>query len=191
MKQKNRSAPASETVTRLKNLLWRYEADESPFQVYAIVDAARGEGIYPLLAQETECQVVPLFRGELASELALVGPYLVVLDNDASLTDWLLSDGWGNSWGIFAVSDAPLEAVRRHFRSFLMVKDPDGKNIYFRYYDPRVLRIYLPTCNEEELGIFFGPVRRYVLEGGEKEMVIQYQAAGGELVVQNGPIGSL
>ena len=65
------------------------------------------------------------------------------------------------------------------------------ENLYFRYYDPRVLRIYLPACNKEELATIFGPVRRYVLEGEEKEMVIEYQAAGGELVVECRPLGSL
>ena len=35
---------------------------------------------------------------------------------------------------------------------------------YFRYYDPRVLRVYLPTCNARELQTVFGPVLRYLVE---------------------------
>ena len=54
--------------------------------------------------------------------------------------------------------DATLEELRRHFRKFLKVEDPKGKSLIFRYYDPRVLRVYLPTCNAMELQTVFGPV---------------------------------
>jgi hypothetical protein len=61
-------------------------------------------------------------------------------------------------WGIFLTSRADLRSLRNHFRRFLMVLDPDGRKLYFRYYDPRVLRVYLPTCNAEEREIVYGDV---------------------------------
>jgi hypothetical protein len=30
---------------------------------------------------------------------------------------------------------------------FLIVEDPDGEEMYFRFYDPRVLRKFLPVCS--------------------------------------------
>jgi hypothetical protein len=36
--------------------------------------------------------------------------------------------------------------------------------MYFRFYDPRVLRSFLPTCTEPECAEFFGPIGRFVME---------------------------
>ena len=36
----------------------------------------------------------------------------------------------------------PVDELRRHLRRFLLVKDESGRQLYFRYYDPRVLRLY-------------------------------------------------
>jgi hypothetical protein len=45
-----------------------------------------------------------------------------------------------------------------------MVKTEEGEELYFRFYDPRVLRIFLPTCDREQLKDFFGPVDYYLCE---------------------------
>jgi hypothetical protein len=39
--------------------------------------------------------------------------------------------------------------MARRRRRFLRVKDEDG--LVFRFYDPRVMRVYLPTCAAGEL----------------------------------------
>jgi hypothetical protein len=51
----------------------------------------------------------------------------------------------------------------------------------FRYYDPRVLRTYLPTCSQQDLGEFFGPVLNYVVEGEDPAELLRFQFAGGKL----------
>ena len=37
--------------------------------------------------------------------------------------------------------------LRHHLKGFLRVRGESGQKMMFRYYDPRVLRVYLPTCN--------------------------------------------
>ena len=37
-----------------------------------------------------------------------------------------------------------------------MSQGPDDEALYFRFYDPRVLESFLPTCSEEQLDEFFG-----------------------------------
>ena len=44
------------------------------------------------------------------------------------------------------------------------VQLPSGEMVYFRYYDPRVLQVYLPTCRRDEIKIIYGPVLRYIAE---------------------------
>jgi len=154
-------------------ILWRPTPRAEPPQLYAILDGAREDRIYPAL-EKFEGESCCLYRGELDADLASAAPYLVKLTADDAFTSWLVTQGFGASWGIFLQSPATLDELRRHFRRFLMVYDHTGKPLYFRYYDPRVLRTYLPTCNASELTTLFGPVRRYYVEGEDPDTLIEF-----------------
>jgi hypothetical protein len=160
--------------------LWQPTEFQMSPRIYAVLDAARHAQIYPRLCG-SESEYCCLYRGELASELAEVAPYLVALEQDNAFTSWLISQGWGDNWGIFLESSASLHELRRHFRRFLMVYDAQGKSLYFRYYDPRVWRVYLPTCTAAELQIVFGPVSRYCIEAKERDTLLEYAWADGQL----------
>jgi hypothetical protein len=152
-------------------------SDGSPApSVYAVLDGARDSRIYRAVYDsrlEYEC----LFTGELTYDLAEAAPYLVRLQRDAAFTRWLLEQCWGRSVGLFAWTRADLETMRRHFRRLLRVQDERGKSLYFRYYDPRVLRPYLPTCTVHELREVLGPIGRLLVEG-EAGQVICYEPGG-------------
>jgi len=148
--------------------------------VFAVLD---GASIPDLLNQlhEQQPEHVCLYRGELEPDMAEVAPYLVKVEPDTDFTDWLIEKGWGKHWGVFALSHESLSALRRHFRKFLVVYDPENKPIYFRFYDPRVLRIYLPTCNAEELATVFGPVESYLLEDEDAKTALRFRNNSGAL----------
>jgi hypothetical protein len=57
--------------------------------------------------------------------------------------------------------DMRMKRLRHHLRTLLVVKSWSGERMLFRYYDPRVLRAYLPTCTSDELRTVFGPVPQY------------------------------
>jgi hypothetical protein len=160
--------------------LWRPVARGEPPSVYAILDGARDERIYPAV-QQFEGEVCCLYRGELDADLASAAPYLLQLGRDAPFTTWLVNQGWGDSWGVFLHSAAPLDELRRHFRRFLMVHDHTGKPMYFRYYDPRVLRVYLPTCNTSELNTLFGPVNSYFAEDENPDTLLEFALRRGTI----------
>lgn len=155
------SPPAAITpsLERLRDLLFGAE-DES---LYMILDGASVPDLLPQLSQARE-EWACLYRGELEPDLAVTAPYLAKLRRESPFTDWILQEGWGNHWGVFVVSQAGLEALRRHLRHFLRVRDHTNQILYFRYYDPRVLRVYLPTCNRQEIKTVYGPVRRFLVE---------------------------
>jgi DNA-binding PadR family transcriptional regulator len=167
-------------VTNLAQPLYeRLFADEAA-HVYAVLDGASVEELLPKLYDlepEFEC----LYRGELEPDMAEVAPYLVRLEPETEFADWVLEEGWGRHWGVFAVTDAGLRELHKHFRSFLTVYDPDGKPLLFRYYDPRVLRVYLPTCDAGELRTVFGPVSCYLLEDQEPNTLLRFQLNGDAL----------
>jgi hypothetical protein len=143
----------------------RYAGDGWPArQVFAILDGARDPEVHRLAQQlPGAC----LWSGRLAPELVEVAPYLVELVRGHAAARAILEHGWGEGWGIFFTADAELEALRRHFRRFLQAKLEDGRVVLFRYYDPAVLRAYIPTCDASELAAFFGPVLCFSVEDEE------------------------
>ena len=159
--------------------LIKYLFSQPATNVYAVLDGASVEQL-PQLLWEHEPENICLYRGELEPDIAAVAPYLVKLEYDHPFTKLVCEEGWGNHWGIFAVTPAEVDirTLRQHFRKFLMVYDPDGKLIYFRYYDPRVLRAYLPTCNAEDINIVFGPIGSYVLEDEDSSILQRFTSDG-------------
>lgn len=140
---------------------------------FAIVDGARAPQLLSklkLYPGEHAC----LYRGDLAEDLEQRAPYLIKLRPESPFTDWLLQEQWGRSACVYAISAAETETLRRHFRGFLRVRDPEGKVLYFRWYDPRVLRVYLPTCNAAEIKTVYGPVASFLAESEEGDQAILF-----------------
>lgn len=155
----------------------QYLFSDEKANVFAILDGASVDGLLQRLHRDRP-EYACLYRGELAPDLAEVAPYLVALEPGTEFTDWVIGEGWGHHWGIFVVSYEDLRTLRRHFRTFLMVHTEEGKPLYFRYYDPRVLRAYLPTCDTEELATVFGPVEYYLLEDEDPGNVRRFRIEG-------------
>jgi len=144
-------------------------------QVYAILDCARDGQIEPAV-RSSKLETLCLFGGDLSSRLQAAAPQLVHLTPSASLTQNLLGKHWTDSWGIFVIVDPELtiQQLRRHFRKFLRVQDEKGNRLAFRFYDPRVLHVYLPTCTRMELEFLFGNINRYVMANQEGDKLLEH-----------------
>lgn len=160
-------------------LLRQHLFSQPEANLYTVLDGASVPEL-PQILWEHEPEHACLYRGELEPDMAAVAPYLVRLEHGHSFTKLVCEQGWGNHWGIFAMTpgEVDIRVLRQHFRRFLMVYDPNGKLVYFRYYDPRVLRVYLPTCNAEEIKIVFGPISCYVLEDEDPSAVLRVSSDG-------------
>ncbi len=150
--------------------------------LYAILDAARDERIYPGLRRlaATE-EILCLYQGRGAAELATVAPYLVCLGTGNRVFDWLWEQGWGESWGIFHWSQVSPRTLREHFRRLTVVQTENGQRLLFRFYDPRVLRVFLPTCDQAQLHDMFGPIHAFMVEGDDGRSVISFRVLSGSL----------
>jgi Domain of unknown function (DUF4123) len=158
-------------------------------KLYGIIDgASMPDFLY--LAEDSELKHECLFAGELAPEVERAAPHLIELTPQAELTQKWWQEGWGEHWGIlFHVSaDESFKAVRRHFRRFLRVQLPDKSHVLFRYYDPRVFRQYLPTCNLVEANTIFGPVSRYFAEDKDPNTLLRFQPSIDGVVAQRLPL---
>jgi hypothetical protein len=150
--------------------------------VWAVLDADHCPQLLPML-QRTGAEHVCLLGPHISPAEARRAPHLVRVDVAGELADWLLS-GWGLALGIYALSRAPLRVLREHFRSFLVVEDPAGQPLFFRYYDPRVLGVYLPTLNAAEAATVFGPVQAYVIEEENTGAALRFSAPGGTVRIE-------
>lgn len=138
-------------------------------QSFVLLDAARSPGVLHWLS-DAGLSAVGLYDGTSAGQFGHVAPYLAQLDAASTHTGRLLENSWGDAWGIYLFSDASLEELRAHFRRFLYVQMPDGAMVYFRFYDPRVLRDFLPAFSPEEKTTFFGPVNAFLVEGPDGQI---------------------
>ncbi len=168
-------SPQTERLLRILRL--------QPEPLFAVLDAARCPQLIELLSASGE-EFRSMYEGASAVDLALVAPYLVRLPGESGLLEKLAREGWGKSWGIYLTSSLPLADLRHHLRRFLMVQVPGGKWVYFRFFDPRVLRVYLPTCTEQERRDFFGPIGNYLVEGERESTLLSFTAGSKDAVLR-------
>lgn len=143
-------------------------------RLFAILDACDAPAIQSKIKELGISRALCLYRGEISPEILEVAPFLVSVDD--ALLQWLVETIWSEPWGVFVVARLEVETVRKHLRKFLVVKDPNGEAMYFRYYDPRVLPVFLKSCKRQDLGSFFGAMEAFgcaVEEDPTKGFMIQ------------------
>lgn len=159
--------------------------------IYAILDSARDPRILPLL-RLSDCEFKILYSGNMAESMSEYAPYLVSLPPGTPLLKKLLDEGWGQSWGYFFACNDDFSAIRRHFRRLLAVRMPNGKQVLFRFYDPRVLRAFLPTAISDEIDQFFGNISALYLEAENPKVLLTYTRSGAmqntELIQDSTPL---
>lgn len=143
------------------------------FYKYFLFDAATAE-LNLTKGQELNTDNKPLYLIKAEHALPLVSPYLFTFKENTPFADWYLTEGWGHGWGVIISSNTDFEEVYKHFRRFLIVKTEDEEQIYFRFYSPYVLRIFLPSCDPKQLREFFGPVEQFICEDEDPEFALVF-----------------
>lgn len=178
-KPREQSAPLSGERRRVEHILTHQAAP-----LYAVLDAARDAGVLPLL-QSAPLHCQPLFEGELGDPQASHAPVLVALGPGATSQTFLeaiLRSGWGQSWGIWLTSASPFEDLLAHLRGFLFARTQNQQPLYFRLYDPRILRAFLPACEPQELSAVFGPVASYLAESDRPDGLLAFSRGATGLI---------
>ena len=147
---------------------------------YLLLDGARADASLDVV-REISPRLECLYKGSAQVSLGALAPYLIPLQAGSRLAEEYMANGWGNSWGVLFSCSHPMVDLVDHFRKFLIVHTEDYKELYFRFYDPRVLRIFLPTCDSSQLKEFFGPVTVFVCEDEDSEYAILFTFTKGIL----------
>lgn len=161
--------------TKIVDAFWPDGFSRESAPVYAILDGARDNRIVPWIT-DSQAQYCCLYSGTLSTALQQAAPYLVRLAPDLALFKRLLDFGWGHAWGIAVTTPANVSFIelRKHLRTLLRIQDETGRYLAFRFYDPRVLQLYLPTCTPKESTMVFGPITKFLCESLEDESLIQF-----------------
>jgi len=152
---------------------------------FAVIDAAQDDTARGL-ARSSGLRMQSLYAGELGARLDHVAPHLSTFALEGQFADWLFTR-WDGNHGILLQSTAAFDKVRRHLRKFLLVKDEGGKKYRFRFYDPRVLRSFLPSCAPAEAREFFGPVAKYYAAGRSGQSVLTFEWRRERLTMRDHP----
>lgn len=152
--------------------------------LYVVLDGARDDAIHALTRAD-DGPWMYLEDGIAEASYQVCAPRVIALEHrGANVTAKLIAAGWGRSWGIFVRTEHEFLTLRRHLRALSNVRLPNGRIAQFRFYDPRVLRGYLPTCTSDELALVFGPIREFVLESEDPNIVCRYQFENRKLLVE-------
>jgi hypothetical protein len=128
---------------------------------------------------------ITLYVGMEEEAIADVGPFLIDIYKNIDAQNWIIDNTDTSISGIFLKTNAEYDDILDHLQSLILVEDEEGNEMYFRFYDPRVLIKFLPTCNASQLKQFFGPVSEfYVFEDGSKG-AIKYLLLNGKLMIVN------
>ena len=130
---------------------------------FAIVDAARHPNLHGLVSHCRDRR--SLFAEPVDKALAPHSPYLAALREDEPLLPTWRQHGMGQSWGVMVEATVDLDSLQHHLRQFMRVKLPDGSIVLFRFYDPRVLRVFLSSAPQDQLAQLFEGILQFVVEG--------------------------
>ena len=153
--------------------------------LYGILDLARAPELYPHVERLAPAGAACLFEGRLAPALLRASPHLVELARGDPLTTLWQQTGWGKAWGVLLRSGEGLAVVRRRLRHFTQARLPNGRGpLLFRFWDPRVFRVYLPLVEPAELPPWFKGIDHYIAETEDGAGAIHYALQGGALATQ-------
>lgn len=139
--------------------------------LHAVVDAARDGRILQLLRESID-EYRSLYEGLGGEPFAHVAPYIVRLEPGSHLLEALVREGWGRRWGFFASCRAPLRDLRRQLRRLLVVRNEETRTrMYFRFYDPAVLRVFVEASTLLQRSELFGEMSAIFAEGSRGELL--------------------
>ena len=152
---------------------------DSQVELFVLVDAARDLDAIKLI-RERGVRHTSLYSGVSAELLGDYAPYLVDSGHDSGFRRALVRRVWGGGSCVFLESNAVFADLWSHFRRFLMVEDEVGRELYFRFYDPRVMRVFLPSCSYTEAATFFGPVDAFLMEDTSPASMLDFRLGTAE-----------
>jgi hypothetical protein len=143
----------------------------APFR-YAVIDLASATEIRPLIARLRPSAAEPLFARTFAQELLDVGPWVVRLSKAPEVESMLANMSFDIPWGYYVHTTVDIISLRQSLRRFNLARIPDSsKAVLFRYWDPRVMRVFLDVASREQRKRLFEWIDRIEAADGSFDFV--------------------
>jgi hypothetical protein len=156
-------------------------------KLYGVLDCAVDPALHAHAERLEPDDAACLFEG-VAPTVKRVSPFLVELAPADPLSRAWRTTGWGRNWGVLLSSRADLKTVKLRLKRFTQARLPDGSGpVLFRFWDPRVLRAYLPRLAPPETAGWFTDVDRWIVETEGGAGSIRYTRRGDAVVAEAGP----
>ncbi|HEX8612068.1 MAG TPA: DUF4123 domain-containing protein [Telluria sp.] len=129
--------------------------------LYALYDAAADNSLLADLERDGvthEC----LYSGTKEVTLRNVAPYLIPCGQFESDAAAFIKQVWHRGVTMLVESDAGCEALKIQLKKNSFVRNSEGVECYFRYYDARAFARFVRMANNEQLGQFFGSACRTI-----------------------------
>ncbi|MGE1156993.1 DUF4123 domain-containing protein [Pseudomonas kitaguniensis] len=143
---------------------------------YLLLDGAKIENLPTRLYSLDEAPTLDwLYRATPYQAVFDVGPVLIAVRTNSPL-ERAFTEHWQHDAGVMIESDAPMEQLAEHLRSLIHARVSGDVSLLFRYYDPRVMRHWLPALGSDEKDRMMGPLSRVRLparEGQEEQWVVR------------------
>ena len=136
-------------------------------RAYLLLDSCQIDNL-----QARVCELAPgsrphfLYLMTQYAELAFCGPLLVAVQAHSPLAQ-AFDAHWQATAGIWLESDADEERLIKHLRSLIHVRVEGDVSVLFRYYDPRIARLWLQDLAAGERDRLMGPVSLIRLPEGD------------------------
>lgn len=141
--------------------LSRQFAIETPYQIFALVDAAQFQAIWPALKHRyKEVQWLSLLENTGSQDAIKAGPLLLLIDeqqNDA--LEWLFEQSRNGYFLSWMSSRLPFTELRDHLSSLLDVEIEDAGNWVMRYFDTRILPVWYSVLTGEQKAQVSSPIQ--------------------------------
>ncbi|UQZ87843.1 hypothetical protein C4J81_00850 [Deltaproteobacteria bacterium Smac51] len=130
--------------------------------LYLLLDLAVEGHTSLLYADGGKSSWISLFLNTPYDDMVVKGPALVAINQNHHLWQWFLDKDPGLG-GALLISPDGLKEVSEYFKHFLNIRLFSSQRVvYFRFYDPRNLSVFLGSLTEQEAGVFLGPLSHLI-----------------------------
>lgn len=158
--------------------------------IFALLDGATVRQL-PDYLEDEEAEHAPLLPLPSAEpEVVTRAAYLTRVERDSSVAEWLAADGWGRHWGILIAcpEGTDFDDLLGHLRELAQVRLPDGRIVFFRFYDPRVWRPFATSCDSAQSKHLFSLPVAYACESEDGTALVLDRIKNGAIVRQSVPL---
>jgi hypothetical protein len=128
---------------------------------YAMIDLAVAEALRSQVAGLQPPVGETLFDRRADRRLLLVAPWLVRLSLAQDIGRRLEELGPSLPWGCYVYSTVDISSLRAALRRFNIARLPNSaRKVLFRYWDPRVMRVFLAVANKAQRELLFEWIER-------------------------------